>query len=70
MRSPCGLFHLFRLLIVKVTSFNKLTQEKTFGKLTLVDLAGSERVDKSGATEERLAEAQVLFSWSAMLTFV
>lgn len=55
---------------MKVTSFNKLTQEKTFGKLTLVDLAGSERVDKSGATEERLAEAQVLFSWSAMLTFV
>jgi hypothetical protein len=28
------------------------------GKLSLVDLAGSERADKTGATAERLREAQ------------
>lgn len=43
-----------------VTTKNRLTTQRTFGKLTLVDLAGSERVDKSGATEERLKEAQAI----------
>ena len=31
---------------------------KLLGKLSLVDLAGSERADKTGATDERLKEAQ------------
>jgi len=30
------------------------------GKLSLVDLAGSERVGKTGATKERLKEAQAI----------
>jgi len=48
------------LLVVKASSSNLLTGERTFGKLTLVDLAGSERVDKSGVTEDRLKEAQAI----------
>jgi len=46
------------ILMVSVTSKNLMTSQRTFGKLTLVDLAGSERVDKTGATQERLKEAQ------------
>jgi len=39
-------------------SVNKTTGAKACGKLSLVDLAGSERQDKTGATAERLKEAQ------------
>lgn len=38
--------------------FNKTSKKTTTGKLSLVDLAGSERADKTGATHERLKEAQ------------
>jgi kinesin family protein C2/C3 len=46
--------------MVSVVAKNMLTEQRTFGKLTLVDLAGSERVDKTGATEQRLKEAQAI----------
>ena len=39
-------------------SYDKTTRKTTFGKLSLVDLAGSERADKTGASAERLKEAQ------------
>ena len=47
-------------LIFAILIENKdLTTHKTsLGKLSLVDLAGSERVGKTGATKERLKEAQ------------
>ncbi len=48
------------LLIVTVNSTNSYSEEHCVGKLTLVDLAGSERVDRSGATEDRLKEAQAI----------
>lgn len=35
-----------------------MTKKSTNGKFSLVDLAGSERADKTGATAERLKEAQ------------
>lgn len=35
-----------------------MTKKSTSGKFSLVDLAGSERADKTGATAERLKEAQ------------
>lgn len=38
--------------------YNKTTKKTSVGKLSLVDLAGSERADKTGATAERLKEAQ------------
>lgn len=38
--------------------YNKTSRKTTTGKLSLVDLAGSERADKTGATAERLKEAQ------------
>lgn len=37
---------------------NRTSHKTTIGKLSLVDLAGSERADKTGATAERLKEAQ------------
>eukprot|EP01105_Mastigella_eilhardi_P020408 TRINITY_DN4859_c0_g1_i1.p1 TRINITY_DN4859_c0_g1~~TRINITY_DN4859_c0_g1_i1.p1 ORF type:complete len:1052 (-),score=318.18 TRINITY_DN4859_c0_g1_i1:104-3259(-) len=46
------------LVMVEIVSKNVVTHEVVRGKLTLVDLAGSERVSKSGATDERLLEAQ------------
>ncbi|CAM9233267.1 unnamed protein product, partial [Hapterophycus canaliculatus] len=38
--------------------YNKTSKKTTTGKLSLVDLAGSERADKTGATADRLKEAQ------------
>jgi hypothetical protein len=43
---------------VLVSSFNFSTKKTAVGKLSLVDLAGSERVGKTGATKDRLKEAQ------------
>jgi kinesin family member C2/C3 len=37
---------------------NRATAKTSVGKLSLVDLAGSERQDKTGATADRLKEAQ------------
>jgi len=48
------------LVIVKVDSVNLVSGDCWSGKLTLVDLAGSERVDKTGATDQRLKEAQAI----------
>ena len=38
------------ILLIRVEGFNRVTNEKTVGKLTLVDLAGSERLDRTGTT--------------------
>lgn len=38
--------------------YNRTTKKMTLGKLSLVDLAGSERAEKTGATADRLKEAQ------------
>ena len=38
------------LLLIRVEGFNKVTGERSVGKLTLVDLAGSERLDRSGTS--------------------
>ena len=43
---------------IVVESYNRTTKKTSVGKLSLVDLAGSERADKTGATAERLKEAQ------------
>ncbi|KAF4317990.1 hypothetical protein BBO99_00007738 [Phytophthora kernoviae] len=48
---------IFSLL---VESFNNTTKTTTIGKLSLVDLAGSERAGKTGATADRLKEAQAI----------
>ncbi|KAG7391769.1 hypothetical protein PHYBOEH_006603 [Phytophthora boehmeriae] len=48
---------IFSLL---VESFNKTTKTTSIGKLSLVDLAGSERAGKTGATADRLKEAQAI----------
>ncbi|KAL4087844.1 hypothetical protein PRIC1_012275 [Phytophthora ramorum] len=48
---------IFSLL---VESYNKTTKATTIGKLSLVDLAGSERAGKTGATADRLKEAQAI----------
>lgn len=45
-----------KLQLKQVT--NRMTHKMSTGKLSLVDLAGSERVDKTGATADRLKEAQ------------
>lgn len=54
--------HLCRLADRNATNhsqvYNKTSKKTTTGKLSLVDLAGSERADKTGATQERLKEAQ------------
>eukprot|EP00698_Gefionella_okellyi_P019273 TRINITY_DN5888_c0_g1_i1.p1 TRINITY_DN5888_c0_g1~~TRINITY_DN5888_c0_g1_i1.p1 ORF type:complete len:5059 (-),score=1335.09 TRINITY_DN5888_c0_g1_i1:98-15274(-) len=46
------------ILSVYAEGHNLATGLKTYGKLHLVDLAGSERINKSGATGDRLVEAQ------------
>ena len=46
------------MLTVSIYCENLLTGVKTYGKLNLVDLAGSERINKSGATGQKLKEAQ------------
>eukprot|EP00644_Phytophthora_capsici_P014554 jgi/Phyca11/124652/e_gw1.54.353.1 len=48
---------IFSLL---VESYNRTTKATTVGKLSLVDLAGSERAGKTGATADRLKEAQAI----------
>jgi len=45
---------------VQVEGTNRLSGATSRGKLNLVDLAGSERVGKSGATGDRLKEAQAI----------
>lgn len=43
---------------LQLTCVNRQTRKTTSGKLSLIDLAGSERVAKTGATADRLKEAQ------------
>lgn len=45
---------------ILVENYNKTTKATSIGKLSLVDLAGSERAGKTGATAERLKEAQAI----------
>jgi hypothetical protein len=56
MNSESSRSHLIMSILIEVTNLN--TNVNTVGKLTLVDLAGSERVGKTGATNDRLKEAQ------------
>lgn len=49
---------MFSLNLSMVESYDTTTKRTTMGKLSLVDLAGSERADKTGASAERLKEAQ------------
>ncbi len=46
------------LLMIDIAGKNKVTGAAYNGRLVLVDLAGSERVSKSGATGQRMKEAQ------------
>jgi len=48
------------LFALQLTVVSRASKKTTFGKLSLIDLAGSERVGKTGATEERLKEAQAI----------
>lgn len=50
--------HLIFSIIIN--SKNLQTKQRTVGKLSLVDLAGSERVSKTGATADRLKEANAI----------
>lgn len=45
---------------ILVENYNKTTKATSIGKLSLVDLAGSERAGKTGATADRLKEAQAI----------
>lgn len=56
MNSESSRSHLVMSILVEVT--NLASNVATVGKLSLVDLAGSERVGKTGATADRLKEAQ------------
>jgi kinesin family member C2/C3 len=44
--------------LLLLPSNDRATAKTSVGKLSLVDLAGSERQDKTGATADRLKEAQ------------
>lgn len=46
------------IFAIMAETFDNTTKKTTYGKLSLVDLAGSERADKTGASAERLKEAQ------------
>lgn len=46
------------LLLINIHGTNRVTGAQHHGRLVLVDLAGSERVSKSGATGQRMKEAQ------------
>jgi kinesin family member C2/C3 len=48
------------VLRIEVHGRNEKSGDTTYGKLHLIDLAGSERVSRSGATDERLREAQYI----------
>ena len=48
--------HLIVSMLIE--TINKQTGKAAVGKLSLIDLAGSERAGKTGATAERLREAQ------------
>jgi len=48
------------VLSCTVTGSNSITGTKTTGKLNLIDLAGSERLKNTGATGQRLKEAQCI----------
>lgn len=58
MNAESSRSHLIFSLLIE--SFNKTTKVTTMGKLSLVDLAGSERAGKTGATADRLKEAQAI----------
>lgn len=58
MNSDSSRSHL--LLQLMVVGQNKISGQRTFGKLTLVDLAGSERISKTEAAGERLVEAAAI----------
>ncbi|KAA0152280.1 hypothetical protein FNF31_06655 [Cafeteria roenbergensis] len=45
---------------IMLEAYNRITKKTTRGKLSLVDLAGSERAGKTGATADRLKEAQAI----------
>jgi hypothetical protein len=46
------------IFAVLIECYNKTTKKTSIGKFSLIDLAGSERVGKTGATADRLKEAQ------------
>lgn len=46
------------IFAIMAECYDTTTKKTTMGKLSLVDLAGSERADKTGASAERLKEAQ------------
>jgi hypothetical protein len=46
------------IFAIMIESFDTTSRKTTMGKLSLVDLAGSERADKTGASADRLREAQ------------
>ena len=56
MNAESSRSHLIFSIIIE--NHDHTTGKTNVGKLTLVDLAGSERVGKTGATKERLKEAQ------------
>lgn len=58
MNAESSRSHLIFSVLINV--YNKATKKTTTGKLSLVDLAGSERVGKTGATADRLREAQAI----------
>eukprot|EP00944_MAST-04C_sp_MAST-4C-sp1_P004286 g4286.t1 len=58
MNSESSRSHLIMSIIIECTDLN--TKVTNVGKISLVDLAGSERVGKTGATADRLKEAQAI----------
>jgi hypothetical protein len=52
------LYYITILYILQVEGYDTVTKKTNYGKLSLVDLAGSERADKTGASADRLKEAQ------------